>query len=138
MKLLLDTCAVIDLVTAPDSLDKGFWDIYDDPENIPFASFETAKELVVSFNNNRFLSKYWKTAEEMLLCIERDYGIEFLPLRRDSAFVYSRLRLNLQQDHKDPSDHIIISHAIAEHLTLLSSDTRFWYYRDQGLELIEY
>jgi len=93
MRILLDTCAVIDLITDSDSLDKGF---------------------------------------------ERDYGIEFLPLRRDSAFVYSRLRLNLQQDHKDPSDHVIISHAIAEHLTLLSSDTRFWFYRNQGLELIEY
>jgi len=31
-----------------------------------------------------------------------------------------------------------ISHAITEHLTLLSSDTRFPFYRNQGLELIEY
>ena len=62
MRILLDTCAVIDLITDSDSLDKGFWDIYDDPENIPFASFETAKELVVSFNNKRLLSKCWKTA----------------------------------------------------------------------------
>ena len=34
MRILLDTCAVIDLITDSDSLDKGFWDIYDDPENI--------------------------------------------------------------------------------------------------------
>ena len=38
----------------------------------------------------------------------------------------------------DPSDHIIISHAITEHLTLLSSDQKFPFYRDQGLDLIEY
>ncbi len=38
----------------------------------------------------------------------------------------------------DTSDHVIIAHAITEHITLLSSDTRFWYYRNQGLDLIEY
>ena len=43
---------------------------------------------------------------------------------------------NTQQDHKDPSDHIIISHAITEHLPLISSDTRFGYYRTQGLDFI--
>lgn len=41
-----------------------------------------------------------------------------------------------QQDHKDPSDHIIISHAITEHLPLISSDTRFGHYRTQGLDFI--
>lgn len=138
MRLLLDTCAIIDLMTDPHSLDKGFWDIFDDPENIPYASFETARELVVHYNNKELLSKYWETAKEMLTCIERDYGIEFLPLRRDTAFTYSGLTLNEAQDHKDPSDHIIISHAITEHLTLLSSDTRFAFYRSQGLDLIEY
>jgi len=54
-------------------------------------------------------------------------------LRCHSFFV-----LNVQQDHRDPSDHIIISHAIAKHLTLLSSDSKFSYYRNQGLDLIEY
>jgi PIN domain nuclease of toxin-antitoxin system len=38
----------------------------------------------------------------------------------------------------DPSDHIIIAHAITERLTLLSSDEKFPFYRNQGLELIEY
>ena len=65
-------------------------------------------------------------------------GIEFLPLRRDVGYTYSRLILNEAQAHKDPSDHIIISQAITEHLTLLSSDQKFSFYRDQGLNLIEY
>ena len=33
---------------------------------------------------------------------------------------------------------IIIAHAITEHLTLLSSDQKFPFYRSQGLDLIEY
>ena len=67
MRLLLDTCAVIDLLTDPENLGQGAMDLV-----------------------------------------------------------------------RDPSDHIIISHAISEHIALLSSDTRFWYYRNQGLDLIEY
>jgi hypothetical protein len=53
MRILLDTCAVIDLITDSDSLDKGF---------------------------------------------ERDYGIEFLPLRRDSALA-QLLTLSLTRIH---------------------------------------
>ena len=41
-------------------------------------------------------------------------------------------------DPDAPSDHIIISHAITERLTLISSDTKFPFYRNQGLNLIEY
>ena len=74
----------------------------------------------------------------MLTSIEQDYGIEFLPLRRDTAFTYANLIINEAQEHYDPSDHIIIAHAITEKLTLLSSDHKLPFYRSQGLELIEY
>ena len=137
-RLLLDTCAVIDLITSPRTTELEFWDIFDDSETMPYISFETARELVVHFNNKRLLSKHWQTARQMLFSIQQDYGIEILPLRRDTAFTYADLQLNEEQDHRDPSDHIIIAHAITERLTLLSSDEKFPFYRNQGLELIEY
>lgn len=137
-RLLLDTCAVIDLITSLQETDVAFWDIYDDPEAMVYASFETARELVVHFNNKRLLSKHWQTAKQMLTSIEQDYGIEFLPLRRDTALTYAGLTLNEAQDHHDPSDHVIIAHAITEHMTLLSSDQKFAFYRSQGLDLMEY
>ena len=102
------------------------------------ASFETMRELVVHFNNKTLLSKQWKTAEDVIRTVEDDLEITVLPLHRHVGYTYSRLQLNDEQDHRDPSDHVIISHAITEHITLLSSDTRFWFYRNQGLELIEY
>ena len=37
---------------------------------------------------------------------------------------------------KEPSDHVIISHAITNKLPLISSDHRFPYYTEQGLDLI--
>lgn len=136
--MLLDTCAVIDLITGSDATELEFWDILDAPDTMPYASFETARELVVHFNNKRLLSKRWQTAEQMLISIEQDYGIEFLPLRRDTAFTYANLVINEADDHKDPSDHIIIAHAITERLTLISSDKKLPFYRNQGLDLIEY
>ena len=137
-RLILDTCAVIELITSSDTTELEFWNIIDDPNVMLFASFETARELVVHFNNKTLLSKHWQTAKQMLTSIEQDYGIEFLPLRRDTAFTYADLQLNEEQDHRDPSDHVIIAHAITERLTLLSSDQKFAFYRNQGLDLIEY
>ena len=119
-RLILDTCAVINLITSTDTTELEFWDIIDDPEVMLFASFETARELVVHFNNKALLSKHWQTARQMLTSIEQDYGIEFLPLRRDTAFTYSDLRLNEEQGHRYPSDQ------------------KFAFYRNQGLDLIEY
>ena len=84
------------------------------------------------------LNKRWKTAEDVLTFVENELGIEFLPIRRDVGYAYSRLQLNEAQEHNDPSDHMIIAHAITERMALMSSDTRFPFYRNQGLELIEY
>ncbi len=137
-RLLLDTCAVVDLITSSDSTALDFWDVLDAPDTMPYASFETARELVVLFNNKKLLSKRWQTAAQMLKSIEQDYRIEFRPLYRDTAFTYASLQLNEAMEHRDPSDHIIIAHAITEHLTLLSSDHKFAFYRSQGLDLIEY
>lgn len=47
-----------------------------------------------------------------------------------------QLQINEQEEHNDPSDHVIITHAITEKLPLISSDRKFEYYRAQGLELI--
>ena len=138
MRVLLDTCVVIDWTTDDDRLGSGVWDIIDDPENRIFISAETVRELVVSFNNKKVLTKYWKTAKDMLTTLEGGYGLEVLPITRNVVETYTRLQLNEQDNHRDPSDHIIISQAITERLTLLSSDAKFPFYRNQGLDLIEY
>ena len=138
MRILLDTCVIIDWFTDPKSLDSSVWDILNDPSNRLFVCSETPKELIVHFNNKDLLSKYWETAEEMLLAMKNEAMVDILPVTEATMFTYSRLMLNTEMNHRDPSDHVIISHAITEHLTLLSSDMKFPFYRDQGLDLIEY
>ena len=138
MRLMLDTCVIIDLLTDVESLSKGALDLIDDTENTLYASCETMRELVVNFNNKKLLSKFFRNSTEVLAAVENELGIEFQPNRRDVGYTYSRLRLNEEQEHNDPSDHMIIAHAITERMALMSSDTRFPFYRNQGLELIEY
>ena len=49
---------------------------------------------------------------------------------------YARLTINEAQGHNDPSDQIIIAHAITERLPLISSDHKFDFYMSQGLNYI--
>lgn len=65
---------------------------------------------------------------ETVLCI----SAESLPLKKEHMHMYARMQVNEAQGHKDPSDHVIIAHAMTEHLPLISSDTRFEFYRKQG------
>ena len=81
MRLLLDTCAVIDLLTDPENLGQGAMDLVRDPSNLLYASFETMRELIVHFNNKKLLSKQWQSAQDMIDYVENDLDIEFLPLR---------------------------------------------------------
>ena len=137
-RLMLDTCVVVDMLINANDLDNGLENILDDSQYVLYASFETMRELVVLFNNKKIRSRQWKTAEDVIRMVENDLEIEFLPLRDHVGYTYSRLQLTEQMKHYDPSDHIIISHAITEHIPLLSSDQKFAFYRKQGLELIEY
>ena len=136
--LMLDTCVVVDMLLFYNDMDKGVKALLEDPDYMLCASFETMRELVVLFNNKKIRTKQWRTAKEVIDCVVNDLEIEFLPLRESVGYTYSCLSLNEAQNHYDPSDHIIISHAITERMPLLSSDQKFAFYRGQGLELIEY
>lgn len=57
-------------------------------------------------------------------------------VKEEHLETYAGMELNEAQGHKDPSDHVIIAHAITEKLPLISSDRRFEFYRNQGLDLI--
>ena len=134
MRYLIDTNIFVFFVADPDRLSRDVRMLLEDYDSQLYISTESVKELVVGFNNKGLFSKRWKTAEEMVNAIE--YYITILPVRKEHIMTYARMTLNDAQGHKDPSDHVIIAHAITEGLPLISSDTRFPFYRSQGLELI--
>ncbi|MCH5175621.1 MAG: type II toxin-antitoxin system VapC family toxin [Prevotellaceae bacterium] len=136
MRYLLDTNIYIYLSNDIESLTDDVYSILDDPSNLLYISVESVRELIVAYNNKGWGNKRWKTAEDMVRAIEEDYYIEILPIQKEVMQTYSRLRLNTSMNHKDPSDHVIIAHAITLGMPLISSDTRFPFYRRQGLKFI--
>ena len=138
MRYLLDTNIFLFSALDPDNLSSDVKSILDDYDNTFCMSAESVKELIVAFNNGKVVAKHWKTAKDMVNSIREKYFIRILPIGEEHLETYARLEVNEAQNHKDPSDHMIIAHAITERLPLLSSDEKFPFYRAQGLDLIEY
>ncbi len=135
MRYMLDTNIVIYLATDWESLSKDVRAILKDYSNVFCISAETTRELIVGYRKKSFAIRQWQTCEEMIDSLSDFYHLEILPIDRNVAKVHSRLEI--KSDHKDPSDHIIISHAIATKMPLISSDEKFPYYIKQGLDLIQ-
>lgn len=72
----------------------------------------------------------------MVTSIREKYFIRILPIGEEHLETYASLKINEAQDHKDPSDHMIIAHAITNRMPLISSGQKFKFYENQGLELI--
>lgn len=137
MRILLDTNIFIYYSTDKDMLSRNVIEMMDSYDTTCVMSMESIKELIVAYNNKNYLNKFWVSARKMIDSITTDYNIKILPVDMNVMRTYSELEINTAQGHKDPSDHIIISHAITLGLPLVSSDSKFPFYRQQGLELIE-
>ena len=136
MRYLLDTNIFIYLASDTDSLSEDVKAIIEDYDNEFYMSAESLRELVVGFRKKKFSTKRWRTPESMLRSITNDFNIWILPLKEEHMMTMANLTINEAQDHNDPSDHVIIAHAITEGLTLISSDEKFPFYVKQGLNLV--
>ena len=136
MRYMIDTNIFVYMTQDISSLQHDIRELLSDYSNTLHISSESVKELIVAYNNKGLLAKKWKTAEEMVAAIEDEYYIKILPVNKEHMKTYSRLSINNIDNHRDPSDHVIISHAITNKLPLISSDRKFTFYTDQGLDLI--
>ena len=136
MRYLIDTNIFVYLSTDMEYISRNVAALMQEPEAVLYMSAESVRELIVGYRNKGLCSKRWKSVEAMVDAIENEYYIKILPLKKEHMMTYAQLRINEARGHKDPSDHVIIAHAITEHLPLISSDTRFEFYRKQGLDLI--
>ena len=136
MRYLLDTNIYIYFFLDREQLSRDVRAILEDYDNTFCISSETVRELIVGFNNGGIVSRFWKTAKEMVDAIRDLLFIDILPVGAEQMETYSKLEINHQEKHYDPSDHVIISHAITNGIPLISSDRKFQFYRKQGLELI--
>ena len=136
MRYLIDTNIFVYMASDPEYLNRDIDAIIQEPETLLYISAESVRELIVAYRNKGLCSKRWKSAEAMIVAIEKEFYVKILPLKKEHMQTYAHMEINEAQGHKDPSDHVIIAHAITEHLPLISSDTRFGFYRSQGLDLV--
>ena len=136
MRVLIDTNIYVYMSTDPEYLSRDVLSLLKEPDTLIYMSAESVRELIVGYRNKGLCSKRWKTVEDMVAAIEEEFYVQIQPLKKEHMQTYARMEINEAQGHKDPSDHVIIAHAITEHLLLISSDTRFAFYRSQGLDLI--
>ncbi len=137
MRLLLDTNIYVFMVNDRQSLTKDVSELIEDPENLKYLSIVSLQELITAFRTKKLLSNIWKSEAEMISFVLNDPSVEIDNTDINVIRTLAALQVNEAQDHKDPFDHIIISQAISHRMTLVSSDTKFAFYRKQGLRLIE-
>ena len=136
MRLFLDTCIIAFMALEPDRLSEDVLSLIEDYDNQLCVSMESVKELIVAYRRKGIGRKIWKKEEDIIQMIKDDLCIQILPIREEHILTYARLTINEAQGHNDPSDHIIIAHAITEHIPLVSSDHKFDFYIKQGLDYI--
>lgn len=137
MRYLIDTHIFIWRAREKYKLTPDVFAIIDDYENDICISSESLKELVQLWNKKPHIQKWWKSPLDVIRAVEDEFNVRILYLHKEHYETYAKLRINEAQEHYDPSDHLIISHAITNRIPLISADGKFPFYRDQGLELIE-
>lgn len=136
MRLLLDTCIVAYMSLEPDRLSQDVLALIEDYDNQLCVSIETVKELIVAYRRKGLGRKLWKKENDIIDMLTNDLCINILPICEEHIRTYAKLTINEAQGHFDPSDHIIIAHAITEKMPLVSSDHKFDFYISQDLQYI--
>ena len=136
MRILLDTCIVLFLIQERDRLSRDVAAMLSDYDNQLCVSIETVKELIVAYRRKGLGRKLWKKENDIIDMLTNDLCINILPICEEHIRTCAKLTINEAQGHFDPSDHIIIAHAITEKMPLVSSDHKFDFYISQGLQYI--
>ncbi|GHS98251.1 twitching motility protein PilT [Bacteroidia bacterium] len=130
-RYLLDTNIVLFSLFNQDELDRGVDDLLSDYNNLFYISSVSLQEIIHLYKRHK-INTAWKSAEDILPSILGG-NLEMLPVKREHLATYAKLIT--AEFHNDPCDHIIISQAITENITLISSDRKFEVYTKQKLEL---
>jgi len=137
MRIIIDTHIFIWYAKSRSKLSRDVLALFEDYDNEICISGESVRELIALWNHKKYIRQWWKSPTEIIQNIVDVLNITILYLKKEHYDTYARLQINEAENHFDPSDHLIISHAICNHIPLISDDVKFKFYRNQGLQLIE-
>ena len=116
MRLLLDTCTFLWVLTGARDLSPAATALFKAPDNEVFLSAASAWEIATKYALGRLALLH---RPERFVPAEREaHGILPLPVDEESALHVSRLPLL----HRDPFDRMLVSQAIVHGLTILTPD----------------
>ena len=122
MNLLLDSQTFLWWREEPKKLSADAYAAIADPQNVVFLSVVTVWELQIKIALNKLAVK-GGLANAVQDERQRN-GFQILPVQLTHALHLE----NLPPHHQDPFDHLIISQAIVEDMTLVSSDRKISLY----------
>src|SRR6266852_601528 len=116
MRLLLDTCTFLWLVTDAPELSVQAREVFSDPGNEVHLSAVSAWEITVKYSLGRLPLP--ESPERFVPAQRKRHGIEPLPLDEEAALHLTRL----PTFHKDPFDRMLVCQALVHGLVILSPD----------------
>ncbi|MDR0711432.1 MAG: PIN domain-containing protein [Prevotellaceae bacterium] len=132
-RYLLDTQIVVFFFSNQKELMRSVQNKLNNYNNLLYVSTTSVKEIIHLYNSGRIKVKEWKTAADILSAI-KEVNFMLLPVKEEHLATYATL--TARKGHNDPNDHIIISQAITERITLISTDLQFKHYTAQKLQFI--
>jgi len=116
LKILLDTCTFLWIITAEPKLSSNARELFVDPFNDVFLSAVSTWEIVVKYTLGRLPLP---EAPEKFIPDQRNlHKIESLALQEDAACHLAKL----PDYHKDPFDRMIVCQALVHGMTILTPD----------------
>jgi len=126
MRYLIDTNILIfSLCNQEHFIASNVAEILEDFENTIYVSSSSVFEAIHLYQNGRIKAKY-KNINEFIQVLQSQLFI--LHTKTEHFDAYSKLPLI--HGHNDPIDRIIIAQSITERIPLISSDSKFKYYKD--------
>jgi PIN domain nuclease of toxin-antitoxin system len=116
MKLLLDTCTFLWVLSGAPQLSPRAADIVHQPDNEIFLSAASAWEIAVKHSSGKLLLP--ERPERFVPAMREERGIVSLAIDEESALHASRLALL----HRDPFDRLLVAQAIVHGMTILTPD----------------
>ncbi|MBM2816837.1 MAG: type toxin-antitoxin system VapC family toxin [Ignavibacteria bacterium] len=126
MRIILDTQAFIWFVENDKKLPKKIKDLIENPINSILVSIASLWEMTIKISLCKLHLK--KSLEEMLNKIPEN-GFELFPITPIHLISLSTLEFY----HGDPFDRIIISQALSENISIVTSDNKFDFYKVKRL-----
>jgi PIN domain nuclease of toxin-antitoxin system len=133
-RFLIDTNILLFSVLDRDLLSKDVKRHLSDYSNQIYISSESIREIINLVQIGKIRVKAWKSADDVIDFIKNETTFEISHIREEH--IRTLAKLPMLKEHRDFSDRMIISHAITENITLISSDTDFPKYIRFGLDLL--